>query len=407
MNQPEGREREARVKEQPSDVGPAWGRAIWLPTAAAVAAVVASIAYAGQFSRSKFFAVLATALVVVSASAVTGAVIGFLFGIPRARRAGTEGTPTRTASGDTTTVTSPEAEGKPATRPNSNLDDISDWLTKILVGVGLTQLGAIGGALGDLSRALGPSLGGAESSPVFGLALVITFTSTGFLIGYLWTRYYMPALLERAETDVQRELARRVERLQQKVERDMEALARTTGEVKAASEPREPTPAEAIPEESIIERVREHAVEFDQVYDSMESGLTRTVEMSRIVAHVQGLAQYYEPDPTATRESEPTAIRELFNSGRGGRVVALAWLAVRPNPDLFDLVLSGIQASRTAFEQYQALKAAESLASRLDRRDQERLRAVIEDQMKPGKNKYITRDSDRWPLAVHVLQLLS
>jgi hypothetical protein len=90
-----------------------------------------------------------------------GWAIGFLFGVPR------------TASDDKTT--------------NTNLEQISDWLTKVLVGVGLTQLQKIPAQLGLLSNYIAKDYG-ASGSSVFALSMVLYFSAIGFLTGYLLTR---------------------------------------------------------------------------------------------------------------------------------------------------------------------------------------------------------------------------
>lgn len=146
--------------------------------------------------------VAATSLSVAVASTVGGALVGFLFGIPRGRRAAEieqpHGTP---AMGDLHAQSLAAAQRASDIRSNTNLEDISDWLTKILVGVGLTQLGAIGRGLGRLAQALAPALGGVASSQPYGLALVVSFLVIGFLTGYLWTRLFLPAVFQRAESE--------------------------------------------------------------------------------------------------------------------------------------------------------------------------------------------------------------
>jgi tetratricopeptide (TPR) repeat protein len=85
---------------------------------------------------------------------------------------------------------------------NANLVEISDWLTKIIVGVGLVELHSIPGKLGEVSYYLAsglqptPSAGVATSAESLfsgqaaGLAILIFYSSLGFLLGYVWTMIY-------------------------------------------------------------------------------------------------------------------------------------------------------------------------------------------------------------------------
>jgi hypothetical protein len=83
---------------------------------------------------------LATALALSAASAVSGLLLGFVFGVPRVLAADR---PRSTGTGG-------------GIAANTNLEQISDWLTKILVGVGLTQFAAIIGGARRLFSAVGP-----------------------------------------------------------------------------------------------------------------------------------------------------------------------------------------------------------------------------------------------------------
>jgi hypothetical protein len=47
---------------------------------------------------------------------------------------------------------------------NSNLEQISDWLTKILLGAELVQLGALTTRIGELSNSSGDALGGTDTT---------------------------------------------------------------------------------------------------------------------------------------------------------------------------------------------------------------------------------------------------
>ena len=96
--------------------------------------------------------------------------MGFLFGIPRTVQSSTPST------GDT------QYQG------NTNLEQVSDWLTKIIVGVSLVEIGRVIPALAKLAEILKAPLGGQPSSAAFGLGVVIASALTGFFFFYLWTR---------------------------------------------------------------------------------------------------------------------------------------------------------------------------------------------------------------------------
>jgi hypothetical protein len=124
-------------------------------------------------------------LIMVSfGSAVVGGLVGFLFGIPRARQVD-------------------QVAGRVTGRyvPNTNLERISDWLTTILVGLGLTQLGTIPGRLQGLAAYLARGLGNDDRSEVSILIIVLYFLGCGFLYGYHWSRTTLERLLNREEDD--------------------------------------------------------------------------------------------------------------------------------------------------------------------------------------------------------------
>ena len=109
-----------------------------------------------------------------SAFMAVGWGLGFLFGVPR------------TAATDT--------------RTNTNLEQISDWLTKVLVGVGLTQLSRLPTKIGLLASYIATGYGDSASN-VFALSMFLYFSSLGFLTGYLLTRLALQAEFDRAGGD--------------------------------------------------------------------------------------------------------------------------------------------------------------------------------------------------------------
>jgi nucleoside permease NupC len=149
---------------------------------AAAVGVGGCVLFASQFHGSTRTTVLATSAMTAFASLLVSAVVGFLFGVPRYRAAGVTGAEDGKELLDAT-------EGRFI--PNSNLEQLSDWLTKILVGVGLTQFGAIGDALGRLLNALGPAFGGTPASEIFAGALLAYTGAVGFLAGYVLTAIFL------------------------------------------------------------------------------------------------------------------------------------------------------------------------------------------------------------------------
>ena len=101
-----------------------------------------------------------------------GGFTGFLFGIPR----------TITAPGPNPSTGVTQFQG------NTNLEQVSDWLTKIIVGVGLVQIGRIIPALSKFTESMKAPLGGQASSGAFGLGLAIANALMGFFFFYLWAR---------------------------------------------------------------------------------------------------------------------------------------------------------------------------------------------------------------------------
>lgn len=87
---------------------------------------------------------------------------------------------------------------------NNNLVDISDWLTKIIVGLGLVNLGKIPALIIKVAHVLSDSLEkcgtcGCSDYLAFSAGLVIGFLSLGFLFGYLFTRLYLATAFIRAD----------------------------------------------------------------------------------------------------------------------------------------------------------------------------------------------------------------
>lgn len=97
-----------------------------------------------------------------------GALIGFLFGVPRAN---------------------PAAPPSGQFSHNTNVEAVSDWLTKILVGVALVNLQSIGAFVDRLAASLASAL---AASHAFATSLIVYFFVIGIIQGYILTRMFLP-----------------------------------------------------------------------------------------------------------------------------------------------------------------------------------------------------------------------
>jgi hypothetical protein len=120
------------------------------------------------------------------AALLVGFFAGFLIGVPRS-------------------VSSGQVRlSKSGFSPSSNLAEISDWLTKLLLGAGLVSLSRLGGPLGRLIDDVAGGLHGVTSdaaiiqaSKVTAGAIMIAFAVLGLLVGYIVTSTWYEQRLEK------------------------------------------------------------------------------------------------------------------------------------------------------------------------------------------------------------------
>src|SRR5262245_11886728 len=163
---------------------------------AAVLGLVLPLIFALQAgSALEKLAIGAIGIGIFAAAMTVGGLIGFVFGIPTSLQ-NTRTPAIAPASGGTTSA----ADTPPALYvANTSLEQISDWLTKILVGVGLTQLASIPTGLAQLGEFLAGGLGNLPGATVFAPALVVFGLLEGFYLSYLWTRLNLPHLFAESE----------------------------------------------------------------------------------------------------------------------------------------------------------------------------------------------------------------
>jgi hypothetical protein len=109
-----------------------------------------------------------------------GFLFGFIFGIPKVVAA--------TTSTNDKVINDQAKQVSPKLKVNTNLEDISDWLTKVLVGATLTQIVKVPSAVARAAEFM--SGGDAGHSLSFNAALLLYYSALGFLSGYILTRMF-------------------------------------------------------------------------------------------------------------------------------------------------------------------------------------------------------------------------
>ena len=109
-----------------------------------------------------------------AAAWVVGAFVGFLLGIPRARSGQQPPTDARLLE-------------LQKYAPNTNLEQISDWLTKILIGATLVNLRDFANFLWDLSFYASEDLTAMDGARITMLSIIVFYLLCGLIWGYLWS----------------------------------------------------------------------------------------------------------------------------------------------------------------------------------------------------------------------------
>jgi hypothetical protein len=189
--------------------------------------LVVSALYCAQ--ATGFLAFLSTAgvaLTIAIASLAVGGLLGFLFGIPRALQHD------RPVNSEATPENANKTSGYQA---NTNLEQISDWLTKILVGVGLTQLTTLPKALGSYADYAAKGFAGFVGVQAFAIAQLVFYVIAGFLVSYLWTRLHLAGAFNEADQDALggklREMQGRVAGIESQLQNDGAALSLLTSQL--------------------------------------------------------------------------------------------------------------------------------------------------------------------------------
>ena len=146
------------------------------------------------------------AIAVAMASAAVGGFFGLLFGIPRALTlnppagAPPATTPTALADGPQDSSAGTQQSSVGGYSANTNLEQVSDWLTKLLLGAGLTQVARVPAALTSVGKYLSPEIGGSRGANI-ATTIVVLNLLTGFFFGFLAARLSLGKEFYRADQE--------------------------------------------------------------------------------------------------------------------------------------------------------------------------------------------------------------
>jgi len=137
----------------------------------------------------KFAQMTGMGLLMGLASFAVGGLLGFLFVLPRAQKKDAQ-----LSAGENQVPSGADKPGNHANDgtylPNANLEEISDWLTKIIVGLGLIELKDIPAKLKALSEFFAQTCGSDFCGGLF-LTICAFFMVMGFIFSYLLSRIYL------------------------------------------------------------------------------------------------------------------------------------------------------------------------------------------------------------------------
>lgn len=283
------------------------------------------------FFRFGFDVKTATAWMWSVACLAGGGAVGFLFGIPRYSPKTSNSPKVPGPSTDAKDQTA-RSEASGHWQSNSNLVEISDWLTKIIIGLGLIHLKDIPGEIwrmaGDVAKGLDVVQSAQYESFVF--ALLVAFSVIGFVTGYLYTRIYLQGAFKRAEDgfghllDEQTTDAKNQATITQSASSGLPPALPTIKEIEQA----ENLERLASPKDVSVSvlKMQELAREYERVRAVMPSGSERTGEMTKVVAQMKRIALTVLPALSTFSRS----------SSSGERLAAIAVLQIRFDPDYID-----------------------------------------------------------------------
>lgn len=290
-----------RVSESRSDIRRAIPGLVWVYIPALISALIVGW---------KANATGAIMLWVMSSSAV-GAMLGFLFGIPKsgivakssANVASENPGKNSSSASELTGLAAPpgsSTSGSQYTRPNTNLEEVSDWLTKIIVGLTLVNFESIKGEVQKICLNAAATLHEHPSAADISTAsaLVVGFSLLGFLTMYLYMRLFLQGMI--AESDRKLDYQKAVAQAERILDNEPitpldlsndgapsvpvvpSAASVTAAQVVAAAAP--------LDAELVLQPLKQLATEYETLRTKLDYSNDRTRKMAEIVRRMRPYA---------------------------------------------------------------------------------------------------------------------
>jgi tetratricopeptide (TPR) repeat protein len=142
-----------------------------------ITGVVSIIGY--PFTTNGGWKLFFLSILIAAASYITGFFLGFLFGIPKRI-----------------------SDTQMAYNLNTNLVDISDWLTKIIIGVGLIEIKSIPHYLESVGAYIQDAVNGDDSIKIFSVCCIVYFSIFGLYYGYNYMRLFLSGQFKEADDNL-------------------------------------------------------------------------------------------------------------------------------------------------------------------------------------------------------------
>lgn len=233
------------------------------------------------------------------ASLASGLIVGLLFGLPNVRRV-------EIADGDQSNDSGVRS-ARLGYAESTNLEQVADWLTKIIIGLTLTQFALweerftqlsydlscflLGGGCSMVAMARDGTVLYPPGSTVPGGFLMIFYAVLGFLIGYMWMRGYFISEMETAKANAV--MLASADLIRNAREKARLAIAEATAaKARADEDIRRIQEAAALEAQTIRQQADAAKLEFErQLEEARRAGLAQSRPEEVTAASVQAVAE--------------------------------------------------------------------------------------------------------------------